>query len=216
MTQHRKGLVLDFGGVLTTPLLPAALDFERRAGLAEGTLLTRLYLDPEGIRCTEELERGTLTQTQWNEAAGRLLGIPPDNLMGRLFADLRPEPRVTAAAAAARRAGVRVAILSNSVGLTPWNLYDGYEMDEHYDAVVLSERHGTRKPEPEIFQLVLQELGLAAEECVFVDDTEQYLPPAAELGFATVHAVEPGRTVAALEALLGIPLTGKDPDRVTL
>jgi len=215
MTQHRKGLVLDFGGVLTTPLLPAALAFERREGLAEGTLLTGLYLDPEGIRLTEELERGTLTQTQWNEAAGRLLGIPPDNLMGRVFADLRPEPTVIAAAAAARRAGMRVGILSNSVGLTPWNLYDGYEVDERYDAMVVSERHGTRKPEPEIFRLVLGELGLPAEECVFVDDTEQHLAAAAALGFATVHAVEPARTVAALETLLGIPLTGKDPDRVT-
>ncbi|KMS67448.1 MULTISPECIES: HAD-IA family hydrolase [Streptomyces] len=213
MTQHRKGLVLDFGGVLTTPLLPAALAFEKRAGLAEGTLLTGLYLNPEGIRLTEELERGTLTQTQWNEAAGRLLGIAPDNLMGRIFADLRPETSVIAAAAAARRAGVKVGILSNSVGLTPWNLYDGYEVDELYDAVVLSELHGTRKPERESFRLVLERLGLSAEECVFVDDTEQYLPPAAELGFTTVHAVEPTRTVAALENLLGVALTDAHPER---
>ncbi|MFE1198998.1 HAD-IA family hydrolase [Streptomyces olivaceoviridis] len=215
MTQHRKGLVLDFGGVLTTPLLPAALAFERRAGLAEGTLLTGLYLNPEGIRLTEELERGTLTQTQWNEAAGRLLGIAPDNLMGRIFADLRPETSVIAAAAAARRAGVKVGILSNSVGLTPWNLYDGYEVDELYDAVVLSEVHGTRKPEREIFRLVLERLDLPAEECVFVDDTEQYLSPAAELGFTTVHAVEPARTVATLENLLGVALTGARPERTT-
>ncbi|MFD7284044.1 HAD-IA family hydrolase [Streptomyces sp. NPDC059862] len=214
MTQQRKGLVLDFGGVLTTPLLPAALAFERLEGLPEGTLLTGLYLDPEGIRLTEELERGALTQTQWNEAAARLLGLPPDNLMGRIFADLRPEPSVIAAAATARRAGIKVGILSNSVGLTPWNLYDGYEVEQSYDALVLSEVHGTRKPEPEIFRLVLDELGLTAEECVFVDDTEQYLPPAAELGFATVHAVEPARTVTALETLLGIPLTDDDPDRV--
>ncbi|MER6165569.1 HAD-IA family hydrolase [Streptomyces violaceorubidus] len=216
MTQYRKGLVLDFGGVLTTPLVPAALAFEKRAGLAEGTLLTGLYLNPEGIRVTEELERGALTQVQWNEAAGRLLGIDPENLMGRIFADLRPEPLVIAAAAAARRAGVKVALLSNSVGLTPWNLYDGYEVEEHYDAVVLSEVHGMRKPEPEIFRLALDRLGLTAGECVFVDDTEQHLPPAAELGFATVHAVDPARTVAALEDLLGTPLTGRDRDRNTV
>jgi putative hydrolase of the HAD superfamily len=210
MNPHRKGLVLDFGGVLTTPLLPAALAFERREGLAEGTLLTGLYLDPDGIRPTEELERGTLTQTRWNEAAAERLGIPPDNLMGRIFADLRPEPAMIAAAAAARRAGIKVGILSNSVGQTPWNLYEGYDVETRYDALVLSEVHGMRKPESEIFRLVLKELGLRAEECVFVDDTEQYLPPAAELGFATVHAVDPAQTVAALEALLGLPLTDQD------
>ncbi|MFJ5035871.1 HAD-IA family hydrolase [Streptomyces sp. NPDC088560] len=134
--------------------------------------------------------------------------------MGHVFAGLRPRPRVIAAAAAARRADVRVGILSDSVGLTPSNLYDGYDVDEHYDAVVLSERHGTRKSELEIFRLVFRELGLPTEERVFVDDTQQYLPPAAELGFATVHAVESARTVAALETLLGIPLTGKEPDRL--
>ncbi|MGW1626064.1 HAD-IA family hydrolase [Streptomyces sp. NPDC002172] len=121
---------------------------------------------------------------------------------------------------AARRAGVKVGILSNTVGLTPWNLYDGYGLDTLYDAVVLSESHGIRKPEPEIFRLVLRALGLSAEECVFVDDTEHYLLPAAELGFATVHATDPARTVAALETLLGLPLTepapATAPDRAAL
>ncbi|MFD4612260.1 HAD-IA family hydrolase [Streptomyces sp. NPDC058440] len=102
--------------------------------------------------------------------------------MGRIFADLRPEAAVIAAAAAARRAGVRVGVFSNSVGFTPWNLYDGYEVDRRYDAVVLSEKRGVRKPEPEIFRLVLERLDLPAEECVFVDDAEQYLPPAPALG----------------------------------
>lgn len=69
MTQHRKGLVVDVGGVLTTPLLPAALAFEKREGLAEGALLTGMYLNPEGVRLTGELERGALSQIQWNEAA---------------------------------------------------------------------------------------------------------------------------------------------------
>ncbi|MEV5607465.1 HAD-IA family hydrolase [Streptomyces sp. NPDC052225] len=208
-----KGLVLDFGGVLTTPLLPAALAFERREGLAEGTLLTDLALTPEGIRITEDLERGAIGQREWNAVAGRLLRVRPDNLMGRIFADLRPEPTVIVAAAVARRAGVKVGILSNSVGLTPWNLYQGYAVNRLYDAVVLSERHGLRKPEPELYRLVLARLGLTAEECVFVDDTAQHLPPAAALGFTTVHAVEPAGTVAAIEAALGIPLVGVTPER---
>ncbi|MFI7386604.1 HAD-IA family hydrolase [Streptomyces sp. NPDC049813] len=201
-TAPRKGLVLDFGGVLTTPLLPAALAFEKRAGLAEGTLLHTLYLDPEMVRHTEDLERGTITQSRWNAEAGRRLGIAAENLMGRIFADLRPETALVAVADAARRAGVKVAILSNSVGRTPWNLYEGYDLA--YDAVVISEDHGLRKPEPEIFELVLKELGLTADQCVFVDDTPQHLSPAAALGFATVHAQDPRRTVAEVTALLGL------------
>ncbi|NEA41426.1 HAD-IA family hydrolase [Streptomyces sp. SID11385] len=200
----RKALVLDFGGVLTTPLIPAALAFERREGLAEGTLFRALYADAEMIRLTEELERGTLTQSRWNAEAADRTGLAADNLMGRLFADLRPQPELIGAAAAARRAGVPVALLTNSVGRAPWDLYAGYDLD--FDAVVISEDHGVRKPEEAAFALVLDKLGLAAADCVFVDDTASYLPPAAALGFATVHAEEPGRTVAALERLLGLPL----------
>lgn len=208
---HRKGLVLDFGGVLTTPLVPAAFAFEKRAGLPEGTLLRALYLDEEMTRYTEELERGAISQETWNIEAGRRLGVPPENLMGRLFADLRPETAVIAAAEAARRAGVKVGILSNSVGRVPWDLYDGYDLLERYDAVVVSEDHGLRKPEPAIFRLMLEKLALPAESCVFVDDTESHLAPASELGFATVHAREPRETVTRLEELLGIRLTIGDP-----
>lgn len=202
----RKGLILDFGGVLTTALIPAALAFEQRAGLPEGSLFTALYLNEEMVRYTEELERGSLSQERWNAEAAARLGVPAENLMGRIFADLRPQTALIDAADAVRRAGVKVAVLSNSVGRTPWDLYAGYGL-ERYDAVVISEDHGLRKPEPEIFELVLEMLALPAEACVFVDDTERYLVPAAALGLATVHATEPERTIAELERLLGIPLT---------
>ncbi|WP_329375041.1 HAD-IA family hydrolase [Streptomyces sp. NBC_01483] len=204
---HRAGLVLDFGGVLTTPLLPAVLNFEQREGLAEGACITGLYLDEEGTRRTHELERGAITQDQWNEAAGARLGVAPDNLMGRIFADLRPEPLMINAAAAARRAGIKVGIVSNSVGLAPWNLYDGYDLDALYDAVVISEHHGMRKPDPEIFQAALKLLELPAEQCVFVDDTADHLPAAADLGFATLHAKAPWQTISQLEDLLEVSLT---------
>ncbi|MFF0478520.1 HAD family hydrolase [Streptomyces sp. NPDC004284] len=204
---NRMGLVLDFGGVLTTPLIPAALAFEQRESLPEGTLLNALYLDDEMIRHTEDLERGGITQDQWNAAAAHRIGLPHDNLMGRIFADLRPETAMFTAAEAARQAGIKVGILSNSVGTDPWNLYAGHDLDHRFDAVVISEDHGLRKPEPEIFQLVLDSLGLPADTCVFVDDTERYLPPAADLGFATVHAKEPRQTIAEIERLLGVPLT---------
>ncbi|MFI5998183.1 HAD-IA family hydrolase [Streptomyces sp. NPDC051362] len=204
---HRTGLVLDFGGVLTTSLLPAVLNFEKREGLTEGTCITALYLDEGGSQRTHALERGAITQHQWNEAAAAQLGVAPANLMGRIFADLRPEPLMINAAAAARRAGIKVAILSNSVGRAPWNLYEGYDLDALYDAVVISEDHGMRKPDPEIFRIALKLLELPAEQCVFVDDNPDYLPPAAGIGFMTVHAKAPQQTISQLEHFLGVPLT---------
>ncbi|MGW7318744.1 HAD-IA family hydrolase [Streptomyces sp. NPDC054854] len=205
--RNRVGLVLDFGGVLTTPLLPAVLNFEKREGLGQGACINALYRDEEGVRLTSELERGSITQTEWNEAAGPKLGLSPDNLMGRIFADLRPEQAIIDAAAVAQRAGIRVGILSNSVGLAPWDLYDGYDLDALYHSVVISEHHGMRKPDPDLFRLSLKELGISADECVFVDDTESYVRAAEELGFAGVHAQQPAQTISRLEMLLGVALT---------
>ncbi|MFE6272336.1 HAD-IA family hydrolase [Streptomyces goshikiensis] len=204
---HRTGLILDFGGVLTTPLLPVVLAFEQREGLPQGACISALYQDPEGVRVTSDLERGAVSQTEWNEIAGAKLGVSPDNLMGRIFGDLRPEPLLINAAAAARRAGLKVGILSNSVGLAPWDLYDGYELDALYDSVVISEHHNMRKPDAGLFEVALKEMDLAAEDCVFVDDTEAYVQAAEKLGFAGVHNKDPRKTVAELSNLLGVDLT---------
>ncbi|WP_121827734.1 HAD-IA family hydrolase [Streptomyces sp. S1] len=201
-----KGLILDFGGVLTTPLLPAVLAFERREGLPQGACLTALYKDDEGVRITSDLERGAVSQTEWNEFAGKMLGVSPEGLMGRIFGDLRPEPLIINAAAAARRAGIRVGILSNSVGLTPWDLYSGYELERLYDVVVISEHHLLRKPDPELFEITLKLMDLPADECVFVDDTVAYTEAAEKLGIAGVHNQDPTQTVAALSTLFGVDL----------
>ncbi|MFB7288685.1 HAD-IA family hydrolase [Actinacidiphila glaucinigra] len=202
----RKGLILDFGGVLTTPLLPSVTEFERQVGLEEGRVIRQLYLDPEFVQLTEGLERGSVTQEQWNEMAASHLGVDDDNLMGRIFAGLQPEPLMLQAAATARRHGIRVGVLSNSVGMKPWDLYDGYDLDTAFDAVVISEQHGLRKPEKEIYELTLRMLELPGNECVFVDDTQPYLAPAADLGMATVLAGDPKDTVRYLQDALGIDL----------
>ncbi|MFG3351007.1 HAD-IA family hydrolase [Streptomyces sp. NPDC048001] len=207
MSNRRAGLILDFGGVLTTPLLPAVLAFEQREGLPQGACLAALYKDEEGVRITSDLERGTVSQTEWNEFAGKMLGVPADNLMGRIFGDLRPEPLMINAAAAARRAGIKVGILSNSVGLAPWDLYDGYELERLYDVVVISEQHLLRKPDAELFEITLKLMDLPAEECVFVDDTEAYVQAAEQLGLAGVHNQDPRQTVVTLSELLGVDLT---------
>lgn len=98
-------------------------------------------------------------------------------------------------------------ILSNSVGLAPWDLYDGYDLDKLYDVVVISEHHQLRKPDPELFEITLKLMEMPAEQCVFVDDTEAYVQAAEQLGFAGVHNKDPKQTVADLSNLLGVDLT---------
>jgi putative hydrolase of the HAD superfamily len=206
MSQPRTGLILDFGGVLTTSISDCALAFDRRSGLADGTLLALIGRDPRGAALYADLERGAITQTEWNERTGALLGVDPAGLAARVLAGLRPQPALVGAARAARAAGVTVGVLSNSVGVEPFDPYEGYELDTGYDAVLISEDHRMRKPDPEIYRIMLDLMGLPGERCVFVDDTARNLPPAQALGVATVLATDPASTVAAMESLLGMPL----------
>lgn len=205
--RRRRGLILDFGGVLTTSVAACALAFDRRAGLPEGTFLSVIAKDPVGAALYADLERGAITQVQWNEGTAALLGIDGTNLLGRVLENLHPEPSVIAAAQAARAAGVKVGIFSNSLGAEPYDVYDGYDLAENYDAVLISENYRMRKPDPELYRIMIDLMDLPGEACVFVDDTARNLPPAEDLGVATVLAKDPADTIARMEALLGIPLT---------
>ncbi|MFD0384155.1 HAD-IA family hydrolase [Streptomyces stramineus] len=106
----------------------------------------------------------------------------------------------------ARRAGVKIALLTNSLGSDPYDPYEGYDLDTLCDAVVLSEHHGVRKPDPAIYPIALEALGLPAADCVFVDDSPRNLTPAGDLGMATVLDTTPAETIPRLESVLGIPL----------
>jgi len=61
---------------------------------------------------------------------------------------------------------------------------------------------GVRKPDPAIYGIVLERLGLAAGECAFVDDIAINVRAAAELGFAGVRFESTGQAIAELDALL--------------
>ncbi|MBT2384171.1 HAD family phosphatase [Streptomyces sp. ISL-11] len=201
-----RGLLLDFGGVLTTPIADATEAFCLREGLAPDAFLNVISTDPVGRELYTSLERGLISQAEWNARTAPLLSVDATDLLGRVLAGLRPEPTLIDAAQAAHRAGVRVGILSNSLGSTPYDPYAGYELDTRYDPVVLSGHHGTRKPEPPIYATALGLMGLPADACVFVDDSARNLAPARDLGMAVVLDADPSDTVTRLEELLGLPL----------
>ncbi|HEY1702403.1 MAG TPA: HAD-IA family hydrolase [Trebonia sp.] len=71
-----------------------------------------------------------------------------------------------------------------------------------FGGVVVSGQ-GLRKPDPEIYQLTLDKLGLPGDACVFADDTAANLPPARELGLTTAHSTSDDDT-ATVAGLLGL------------
>lgn len=198
-----KGLILDFAGVLTSNMVEAIDMFEARERVIAGRFL-RAWASSRGQELYRRLELGEISQQDWNAGFGEMLGIDPGNLMGRVLGDLLPARDVLQVAREARAAGVRTAVLSNSLGREPFDPYGGYDLEERFDVAVLSSDHGIRKPDPAIFSLVLDRLGVPAGSCVFADDTEENLVPAVGMGMTVIHALDERETSARLRRLLGL------------
>jgi putative hydrolase of the HAD superfamily len=200
----RDGLLVDFGGVLTTNVFDSFAQFCRDAGLAPDTVRDLFMHEPAARAALGDLETGRATEAEFETRFAPLLGVEPaEGLISRLFAGMRPEERMFEAVAAARRAGVRTGLVSNSWGEEG---YDRTRFAELFDAVVISGEIGIRKPAPEIYVLAAERLGRAPERCVFVDDLAGNLKPARAIGMATVLHRDAETTLAELEVHLGVSL----------
>ena len=200
----RRGLLVDFGGVLTSNVFESFQAFCDAEGLAPGTVRDRFRGDPEAQRLLFELEEGRLSEEEFEPRFAAVLGVAePAGLIDRLFAGMRPDEDMLGAVAAAKRAGVRTGLVSNSWGK---GRYDRTRFPELFDGTVISGEVGMRKPLPEIYARGAEAIGLEPADCVFVDDLPPNLKPAAQLGMATVHHVSAQQTIPQLEELLGVNL----------
>ncbi|GAA2243957.1 hypothetical protein GCM10010430_27110 [Kitasatospora cystarginea] len=197
-------MILDFFGVLTINMVEVIAAFEDREKIARGTFL-RAWADPRGQDLFRQLELGQITQTEWNAGFAALMGIAPDDLMVRYLHDASPAYPVIEVARQARTAGIKTAMLSNSVGREPYDPYAGFDLYGTFDEVVLSGEHGVRKPDPAIFRLTLDKLGVPAEECLFVDDSQENLAAAYKLGITPLLGLDERAVAGRLRELLDLP-----------
>jgi epoxide hydrolase-like predicted phosphatase len=198
-----RGLLVDYGGVLTTNLFDSFRSFCELEGLEPEAVGRRFREDPECRELLIALETGRLPEEEFEPQFAAKLGVTAPGLIDRLFAGSVPDEAMVGAVLAARRAGVRTGLVSNSWGT---RRYDRERLGELFDGVVISGEVGIRKPTPEIYGLGARSISVEPEACVFVDDLPFNLKPAAELGMATVHHVTADQTVSELEALLGVEL----------
>jgi epoxide hydrolase-like predicted phosphatase len=200
----RHGLLVDFGGVLTTDVFSSFQAFCQVEGLALDTVRDRFRADPHARDLLADLECGRVTEEEFEPQFAALLEVADHRgLIDRLFAGMHPDHAMLNAVRAAKDAGVRTGLVSNSWG---HGRYDRSLFPELFDGTVISGEVGVRKPDPQIYALGAEAIGLSPERCVFVDDLPGNLKPARDLGMATVHHVTAEQTVAELERLLGVRL----------
>ncbi len=201
----RCGLILDFGGVVTTDLHAALSAFCTREGLPPDAASHVLGHSMAGRRALAAVECGRISQREFEITLARLIGTDDRRLLIRALADLRPRRPVLDLVGRVRARGIPVALLSNSLGRGSYDLYQGYDLGRLFDAVVISDRVGLRKPDPAIYRLAAARIGVSAVLCVFTDDNAENLDPAKALGMAVVHFANVPEAVARIEYLLNCP-----------
>ncbi len=206
----RSGLLIDWGGVLTTNLFASFHAYCLAAGIDPQTLAGRFRRDPEARELLIALETGALEEPDFEIKFAALLEVEPDGLVDGLFAGVQPDAAMVGAVRRAHAAGIRTALVSNSWGV---HRYPHDMFSELFDGVVISGEEGIRKPALRMYELGAERAGAPAEQCVFVDDLPFNLTPADELGMATVHHTSAETTIPELERLLGVALSADvEPD----
>jgi len=201
-----KGLLIDFGGVLTTNVFESFRAFCRDEGIDPERIKALFRSSPEALATVRALEKGDLSEDEFAERFGELLELDPvrrPGLVDRMFGHIQPDEAMVDALRRARGQGVRTGLISNSMGA---GRYDRSTFPELFDGVVISGDVGMHKPQPEIFVLGAERAGVAPEECVFVDDLRENCEGAEAVGMTSVLHRGAETTLPRLEELLGVSL----------
>ena len=207
-----QAIITDFGGVLTTPLANAFEHVQEEHGLSLEQLGMAMF------RATEErgenplfpLERGELSEPEFlqivEDALAAVAGrrIPMHDFGARYFARLETNHAMLDHLRSLRdERGIRLAMLTNNVRewQARWQAMIP-EIDELFELIVDSAFVGMRKPDPAIYTLTLERLGLPADACVFIDDMDVNVTAAREVGLRAVQFTDTDATIAAVEAAI--------------
>jgi epoxide hydrolase-like predicted phosphatase len=205
MSESRfRAVFFDFGGVLTTSVWDSFADFCRNEGLDPDAVKNLFRTDPGALAELRQLELGEISESEFEQAFGRRLGLKdPVHLIDSMFAGMKPDPPMVAAVKGVRAAGIRTGMISNS-----WSTehYDRKLLAELFETVVISAEVRMHKPQPEIYRLAADRLGVDPAECIFVDDLRENCEGAEAVGMTAIRHRSAPETIAELEELTGISL----------
>ena len=200
------GLLVDYGGVLTTNVWDSFRAFCEAEGIDREEVKRAFRDRPEAMALLRRLEAGELTEEEFSPLFAPIIGVREDRhegLVDRLFAGMQPEEGMIEALRRARSAGLKTGLISNSWGR---GRYDRDSFAELFDGVVISGEVGLYKPQPEIFRLGAERVGLDPSDCVFVDDLRENCEGAEAVGMTAVLHRGPDASLERLEELLGVEL----------
>lgn len=210
-----KAVLWDFGGVLTTSPFDSFTRFEKEKGLPENFIRQINSTNPD-TNAWAKFERSDVTLEEFDklfEMESEVFGhsIGGIEIIKLLAGDVRP--RMVQALKACREK-FNCTCLTNNVaaGKGPGMTRDAMAQAEVmevmalFNQVIESSKVGLRKPDPRIYEFACSEMGVAAEEVVYLDDLGINLKPASAMGMKTIKVVSENQALEELAEAVGISL----------
>jgi putative hydrolase of the HAD superfamily len=206
-----EAIVSDFGGVLTSSLLDSFAAFQDSSGISLEQLgMAMVAISArDGANPLFELETGRMSEARFLQTLSDQLSsqlgheVELHGFGERYFDNLHPNERMIEYMRDLRGRGFRMAICTNNVREWERLWRAKLPVDEIFDVVVDSAFVGARKPEPRIYEITLERLGVAAPAAVLLDDIEVNCTAARELGLQAVWFQSTDQAIADTEAVLG-------------
>lgn len=208
-----RAVIFDLGGVVFPSPFDAFDAYERAHDLPERFIRTVIAKSADH-GAWARLERSDVSfegfcaelEAECKAAGGTIRAA---DLMAQIGRGFEPRPAMLGAIRAIKAHGLLVGALTNNWASTGSPGDDDPHALGHlgaFDVVVESAVEGLRKPDPRIYELVCERLGVAPPEAVFLDDLGINLKPARAMGMTTIKVHDPDAAVAELAAVLGFAL----------
>jgi putative hydrolase of the HAD superfamily len=203
-------IVCDLGGVLTTPLYDAFLAYQDHSGveLTEFWNALGALTEADGVNPMGELECGRMTETQFTDALAaqiaRQVGHEVDiaDFGDVWFSHLHPNVAMLELMRELKGRSLRLALLTNNVQEWERHWRLPMQIDDIFELVVDSSFVGMRKPDPEIYALTEQRLGIGPGEILFIDDMDVNIAAARAAGWNAVQFQDNAQAVPEIKAAL--------------
>ncbi|XP_025970313.2 acyl-CoA dehydrogenase family member 10 isoform X2 [Dromaius novaehollandiae] len=212
-----KAVIFDMNGVLLPAPYKVAADWEVQNCIPAGTIQQAVRAGGENSPSLK-YTRGELTTVEFLQEFGQQcfeianVSVPVDSFLLDLIRNemIKQLPIMAEAVQCIRAEGLKTAVLSNNFCLL--NEESLLPLDrKQFDVIVESCHEGIFKPDPRIYKLCLERLGVQPQESIFLDDISQNLKAAAQLGIKTVKVDDTEVAFKELETCLGFPLRGFVP-----
>jgi len=208
-----EAVIWDFGGVLTTSPFEAFARFERERGLP-ADIIRRTNAANHLENAWAKFERAEVDIETFDKLfadESRMLGaeVRGKDVLPLLQGDLRPEmvEALKRIKAQCKTGCITNNLPANAMGSTSGRSLYVAEVMVLFDHVIESAKIGLRKPDPRIYGMMIERLGVDPSKCIYLDDLGVNLKPAREMGMTTIKVVSAPQALAELEAATGMVLS---------